>query len=55
MAYEEAVVDTHCAVTWETIRRGDRAYRSGAGEWMSIDAFERYVRNDSLRLRKAGA
>ena len=46
---------THCIVTWATIWGGERAYRSEAGEWMSVRAFERFVRDDLLRLREAGA
>ena len=45
----------HCIVSWEEIRRGDRAYRSEAGEWMSVSAFERFVRDDVLCLRETGA
>jgi hypothetical protein len=40
----------HCLLTWETIYPGDDAYRSDAGEWMSVEAYERFVRDDILRV-----
>lgn len=40
----------HCVLTWETIRLGDVAYASEAG-WISVDAYERFIRHDEARLR----
>ncbi len=42
----------HCLLTWETIRSGDEAYRSDRGEWISSAAYERFVRDDVLRIRR---
>jgi hypothetical protein len=41
----------HCLLTWETIARGDTAYRSSRGNWVTVGAYERYIRDDVLRLR----
>jgi hypothetical protein len=41
----------HCLLTWATIWPGDDAYRSTAG-WLSTAAYERFIRDDLLRLRQ---
>jgi hypothetical protein len=41
----------HCLLTWAMIAPGDEAYRSTAG-WLSTVAYERFVRDDILRLRE---
>ena len=44
----------HCPLTWKTIcsYTGEReGYRSGS-IWISVDAYERYIRNDILRVRR---
>jgi hypothetical protein len=41
----------HCLLTWATIWPGDKAYRSTAG-WLSTGAYERFIRDDRLRLRE---
>jgi hypothetical protein len=51
--YDESDHD-HCLLTWQTISVGEEAYRSELGEWVSADAYERFIRNDVLRLRDAG-
>lgn len=40
----------HCLLSWRTIMEGDMAYRSRAG-WITVDAYDRYIENDPLRLR----
>jgi hypothetical protein len=40
----------HCLLTWERINRGDEAFSSAAG-WVTPAAFEKYIRDDVLRLR----
>lgn len=43
----------HCPLTWETIaaNAGDgMAYRSG-NDWISTTAYEKYIRDDHLRVR----
>ena len=42
----------HCLLTWETISRGEVAYRSSRGDWVTVAAFERYIRDDVLRIRR---
>jgi hypothetical protein len=41
----------HCLLTWQTIGSGDVAYSSEAG-WISVDAYEQFIRDDVLRLRE---
>jgi len=40
----------HCLLTWKTINPGDPAYVSAAG-WISVEAYEQFIRDDRLRLR----
>ena len=44
---------THCLLTWDAIDHGETAYQAGpdAG-WITIDAYEKYIRDDVLRLRR---
>lgn len=49
-AYDESDHD-HSLLTWTTILAGEEAYRSTNGDWVSRDAYERYIRDDLLRLR----
>jgi hypothetical protein len=42
----------HCLLTWATINAGDAAYQSDVG-WISVEAYERFIREDALRLRGA--
>ena len=41
----------HCPLTWETIGPGDVGYHSSRGNWISVRAYEQYIRNDILRVR----
>lgn len=42
----------HCIITWETILQGDQGYyNSVLKEWISIDAFQKFMRDDIYRLR----
>jgi hypothetical protein len=44
----------HCPLTWETIaaNEGDgTGYRSGT-DWISVTAYEQYVRDDKLHVRR---
>ena len=43
----------HCLLTWETIAPGDTAYCSSRGNWVTAPAYERYIRDDVLRVRHA--
>jgi hypothetical protein len=44
---------THCLLTWATIYDGEAAYQEGSNmEWITVDAFEKYIRDDVLRLRR---
>ena len=42
----------HCLLTWQTLASGDEAYRSSAGDWVSVDAYQRYIESDTLHLRR---
>jgi hypothetical protein len=42
----------HCCLTWKEIQPGEPAYVSDAG-WITVRAYERYIRDDVLRLRTA--
>jgi hypothetical protein len=43
----------HCLLTWATIQSGDSGYHaSPGGGWITVDAFEKYIRDDALRLRR---
>lgn len=44
----------HCLLTWHTIMPGDHAYHSSVG-WLSVDAYQRFIRGDVLRLRTDAA
>lgn len=46
--------DETCLLTWADIYRGDVAYESDAG-WISVDAYERLIRDDLLRIRSPGS
>lgn len=54
--YERTGDHEHCALTWETIRPGDACYRalgpSGKSIWLTLAAYEEYIRGDKLRLRR---
>jgi hypothetical protein len=39
-----------CYLTWKEFQPGDPVFMSDAG-WITIDAYERYIRDDVLRLR----
>jgi hypothetical protein len=43
--------DEFCLLTWEEIRPGDEAFRSNLGEWISEEGYNRFIRDDVLRLR----
>jgi hypothetical protein len=43
--------DETCLLTWKSILPGDEAYVSDAG-WVSVEAWEQYIRDDELRLRQ---
>jgi hypothetical protein len=49
--YDGADDDYDCLLTWARINPGDAAYESDAG-WISVDAYERLIRDDLLRLRE---
>lgn len=43
---------THCLLTFEEINDGDEGYVvDPGGAWITTDAYEKYVRDDVLRLR----
>jgi hypothetical protein len=42
----------HCRLTWKEIEPGDPVYVSDAG-WITVEAYERYIRDDVLRVRAA--
>jgi hypothetical protein len=42
--------DRDCLLTWTRINPGDIAYTSDAG-WISVDAYERLIRDDVARIR----
>jgi hypothetical protein len=44
---------THCLPTWKTIDRGTTAYQVDDAGWITVDAYEKYIRDDILRLRRA--
>ncbi len=44
-------VPDFCPVTYKTLTQGDAAYVNDAGLWISVAAWEEYVRDDNLRLR----
>jgi hypothetical protein len=39
-----------CYLTWNEIEPGDPVYASDVG-WITVEAYERYIRDDALRLR----
>jgi len=42
----------HCLLTWDKILPGDDAYVSAPeGLWITVPAYERFIRDDQLRLR----
>jgi hypothetical protein len=41
----------HCIITWHTINDGDIAYVSNDGDWISVSAYDDFIRDDVLRLR----
>jgi hypothetical protein len=42
----------HCVLTWATIATGDTGYQASSGScWITVDAYEKYIRDDLLRLR----
>jgi hypothetical protein len=43
---------THCLLTWEAIDHGTEAYQIDDAGWVTTDAYEKYVRDDVLRLRR---
>ena len=49
--YRESDHD-HCRLTWTKILPCEAAYRSEDG-WVTPDAYERFIRDDVLRLRNA--
>lgn len=43
----------HCVLTWATINDSDEGYLSGPdGKWLTVESYERYIRDDALRLRR---
>lgn len=48
--FDRAGDHDHCLLTWATIGPGDVAYHSDDG-WISVDAYDRFIRDDALRLR----
>jgi hypothetical protein len=44
---------THCLLTWEAIDHGTTAYQVDDAGWITVDAYEKYIRDDMLRLRRA--
>ena len=48
----------HCPMTYETLAAYDpyqkEGYRCG-DEWISVEAFETYIKNDRLRVRRGAA
>jgi hypothetical protein len=52
--YEKPGDHTHCILTWEAIDDGDDGYRvEPGGGWISVDAYEKYIRDDILRVRRS--
>jgi hypothetical protein len=49
-SYDRPGDHDHCLFTWATIGPGDVAYHSDDG-WVSVDAYDRFIRDDALRLR----
>jgi hypothetical protein len=51
--YDKPSDHTHCILTWEGIDDGDDGYVvEPGGGWVSVDAYEKYIRDDLLRLRR---
>jgi len=40
-----------CPLTYKSFNYGDAAYTDDAGHWISVSGWERFVRDDPLRLR----
>ena len=45
---------THCLLTFDEIERGTTAYQADDQGWVTVDAWEEYIRDDVLRLRRPG-
>jgi hypothetical protein len=45
--------DEFCLLTWNDIRPGEAAFRSNLGEWISEEGYNRFIRDDVLRIRSA--
>jgi hypothetical protein len=44
---------THCLLTFDAIDDGETAYQAGPNVgWITVEAYEKYVRDDVLRLRR---
>ena len=52
VAYDDGHSE-HCLLTWETIARGEIAYCSSRGDWVTAAAYDCYIRDDVLRVRRA--
>jgi hypothetical protein len=51
--FDKAGDHTHCILTFDTIERGDPGYEAvPGGGWITIDSYEKYIRDDVLRLRR---
>jgi hypothetical protein len=45
--------DLDCALTWARLRPGETAYVAPClDEWISVDAYQRYIREDLLRMQR---
>jgi hypothetical protein len=45
---------THCLLTWATISDGEPGYEAlPGGGWITVESYEKYIRDDVLRLRSS--
>jgi len=45
---------THCLLTWDTIDHGETGYEAlPGGVWITVNSYEKYIRDDGLRLRRS--
>lgn len=52
-AYDKPGDHTHCLLTWKAIYHGTMAYQVNDAGWITVDAYEKHIRDDVLRLRRA--
>ena len=53
--WRRGTVDHHwyCPLTYQSLDQGEDAYTDGLGNWISVSGWEKFVRDDRLRLGTA--